>query len=493
MSVRSRFVVPCTVALIAGPAVACDTGRAARVEPTAAQRLYGPAPPRDGSITYQPDVVLVGSGPDAIRSFSPDGMTWTVDPTAEGVAALVPGKIMFASARAAGRVLATRETHQGLAVTVGPVALTDVIRDAQVAFEQSLDLSKAVVHEAPNFPGASTAVARSRAPRLLLAAMPAGPASMPALASGSPGAYGRFNVDSIVDAGRIGLSFSSDAGGVSLIGGASLALGAPRLRVELAIAGARVKKASIQLHGAAGLHAWFEAASKSGAGGNFHETVLVPVDFSLFDGVPPPFAVTVRQLFTIHTFFTSPGSLKAKASYGLDGALALSYVDGHFIVGGPVPASKQGPLALIEGDDLRGLAIGANGLVVSHQARVIVGIGALGFTTGPYVGLNSSLGVAHGSSIGISRHPLLPATREACRGAVLDMKVAAGVGYSIPAVVTDSINFFISGLNSVLRTRIAPISGHGGLELKPNWGIYHKTWSQPEMKICRDAMNAGSG
>src|SRR5438552_1081224 len=40
---------------------------------------YGYAPDPHGSAVYQPDVVLVGGGPQIVRSVSDDGLTWTID------------------------------------------------------------------------------------------------------------------------------------------------------------------------------------------------------------------------------------------------------------------------------------------------------------------------------------------------------------------------------------------------------------------------------
>ncbi|WP_194926234.1 hypothetical protein [Catenulispora pinisilvae] len=43
---------------------------------------YGPTP--DPHVTYQPDVVLVGGGPNSIWSGSSDGLTWTLAGSAPG-------------------------------------------------------------------------------------------------------------------------------------------------------------------------------------------------------------------------------------------------------------------------------------------------------------------------------------------------------------------------------------------------------------------------
>lgn len=112
---------------------------------------YGPAP--DPHITYQPDVVLVGGGPKVIRSVSSDGLTWTLDGSAQGVANLQPGKVMFASARAAGRVVGVEHNGSDLAVTVAPVSLTDVVKDGHLTLDQPLDLESMLYQQIPDQPG----------------------------------------------------------------------------------------------------------------------------------------------------------------------------------------------------------------------------------------------------------------------------------------------------------------------------------------------------
>src|SRR5262245_15944300 len=95
-------------------------------ELTDAERKYGVAPIADQSIRYQPDVVIVKGGAGIIRTVSAAGLTWTIDPAAPGASALAPGKIMFVTGRAVGRVLALKKTSAGLAVTIGPVELPEI-------------------------------------------------------------------------------------------------------------------------------------------------------------------------------------------------------------------------------------------------------------------------------------------------------------------------------------------------------------------------------
>lgn len=212
----------------------------------------------------------------------------------------------------------------------------------------------------------------------------------------------------------------------------------------------------------------FEAASPSPMAANINERRYAPVDFTIpVTGMGVPFAVTVRQVFQLQTAFTSTGALKARAYYKLKGALRTGYRDGRWSLGGPTgvtPVENLDNLLL----STQGVAIGVTGMVMTHQASVMVGIGAFGFLTGPYGFLNSSVTVTRGSSIGII----------ICKQATLSMGVGAGVGYMIPEPVTRAINSILRALN--IREEI---KSSGGLETKPaiivDIGRYH-----PAVEAC---------
>src|SRR5690348_4626153 len=89
---RSRAATAASLAL----AVALLTGACSGTTPagghggsaaqiTGAQFRFGRTPVPDKSVTYQPDVVLIGGGADAVRSVSADGLTWTLRGDAPGV------------------------------------------------------------------------------------------------------------------------------------------------------------------------------------------------------------------------------------------------------------------------------------------------------------------------------------------------------------------------------------------------------------------------
>jgi hypothetical protein len=281
-----------------------------------------------------------------------------------------------------------------------------------------------------------------------------------------------FSMEPISGSKGFGVRIKSNDAGVLFVGEAVLYLKAPRLYFNLVIRGGQISAAAVRVDGVGGLLMTFEAASPSPIAGNINAKRYAPLDWSFpVLGMGVPFAVTVRQQFQLKTVFTSTGSLKARIYYELQGGLGVEYRDGKWSTSGPT-----GVKPVVSLDHLlmstQGAAYGATGMVMTHHAKVLVGVGAFGFATGPYGFLNSSVTVTRGSDLGILRGPL------ACKQATLSMGVGAGVGYMMPEPVTNLINSFLRAIN--IRQEI---SSSGGLESKPviivSLGRYH-----PSRDIC---------
>src|ERR1700678_4492294 len=75
-----------------------------------AELRYGVSPTKNTAVTYQPNVVLMEHGADAIKSVSPDGLTWSIDASSPEAAGLDTGKILFATSRAVGKILAVQHS-----------------------------------------------------------------------------------------------------------------------------------------------------------------------------------------------------------------------------------------------------------------------------------------------------------------------------------------------------------------------------------------------
>lgn len=417
-----------------------------------AEKRYGMAPRRSPDVTLQPDVVLMPDGPKAVREMGADGFTWTIDPDAEGAGDIEPGTVLLLTSRAAGRVLDVQRTSEGLRVVLGPAEITEFIREGAFDLDQPVNLDQSLQFTIPEvfdpvIPVEPVVASTSRPFAALASYPPAAPA-----AAGAP----RFTLTPLVGSKGIGVRIVSTEGGVLFLGEAVLYLASPSLRFHLNIEGGKITVAEVELKGAAGLMMNFEAGRPTPTDPNINEVRFAPVEFSLpVNGMGVPFAVTFRQRFMLKTAFTSSGTVKARAYYKLQGGLSAGYRNGTWGVGGPTSVT-----AVMNLDTMlvstQGAALGVTGMVMTHQASVMVGIGAFGFLTGPYGYVNTSVTVTRGSDAGILTGPL------ACRQGTIAMGVGAGVGYQMPEPVSGAINAILRALN--IKTQI---ESSGGLQTNP--------------------------
>lgn len=99
-----------------------------------------------------------------------------------------------------------------------------------------------------------------------------------------------------------------------------------------------------------------------------------------------------------------------------------------------------------------GLSMAASGLNLTHQMKVVFGVGAFGFATGPYFSLNSAAGLFKGSDLGMIQ----------CKEATIVVGMSGGIGYLIPKPVADVINFVLGTLKISYQ-----VPSSGGLETAP--------------------------
>jgi hypothetical protein len=115
---------------------------------------FGIAPKRGPGVTYQDDIILMERGDKAIQSFASDGMSWTFDANAPQVNEIQEGKVLFATDRCAGKVLAVQRNGTSVSVVLGPVQLNELVKEGNFAYDQPLDLNNAIAVVAPDYPGA---------------------------------------------------------------------------------------------------------------------------------------------------------------------------------------------------------------------------------------------------------------------------------------------------------------------------------------------------
>jgi hypothetical protein len=426
-----------------------------------AEKVYGHSARPDPKVTYQPHVVMLPAGAGAIRSMSTDGLVWTLDPNSEGASSIQPGKVLLLTSRAAGRVLDVKKTTAGLQVVLGPAELTEIVQDGKFSLEQPVNFEHATPFTRPEVfdPQVTVAPLLARSDGLDVNGKFVGPVLA------SEVTKHRFTMTPLVGAKGIGVRIASDASGVRFLGEVVLYVKAPALRFNLDISGGKVNVCEVELKGVAGLMVTFEAALPSPTSANINERRYAPVDFYIpVTGMGVPFAVNVRQIFELKTAFTSTGTFKGRGYYTFTGGMHAGYRDGQFSLGGPTGFS--GKETLLPAMD--GVAFGVTGLVMTHHANVIVGVGLAGFVAGPYVFVNSSVALTRGSSLG----------QIMCNQESFSMAVGAGVGYTMPQPVTNAINSILRALN--IRKEI---QGSGGIQTNPMM-IINKGWYHPPVQAC---------
>ncbi|MDO3704672.1 hypothetical protein Q3W71_23700 [Micromonospora sp. C28SCA-DRY-2] len=492
-----RWLAVVTALAVLASTGACSGDRPAGGGPTdpyhADAVRYGLAPRPHPEVTYQPDVVLVGGGGAAVRSVTDDGLTWRIDPDAERADDLAPGKVMFLTSRAVGRVVDVRRDGGDLAVTIGPVELTEVIRDGTFRTAEPVPLDRPIAYSAgtppwvaadlppepgggtgggasgadtgapPGGPGAATGggppgeaaggtgggapIGRTRLVPVRAPAPAPRPPAPPAKVGGQQAARaGALQVSTECCSDGVTARFEHDDGEIRMTGAVTLLLDKPKATFDLAISGGTVTRAEFSVTGGAGLRVAVKAATSVGNTRNLARSVVVPTQFSIPIGsiLGVPFSATVDQLLEIKTAFSAKdGRLDAAGEYALSGAIGYGY---HRPYWGPIePSGFRVRNSLT--NSITGISIGASGLLVTYDVKFSVGIGALGFTAGLYVALRASVGASLGSGAGLI----------VCRGAGLGVTMRYGLGYSIPKVVADVVNFFLK----VFKTK--PIRQKGEL------------------------------
>jgi hypothetical protein len=478
---------------------------------TEAEIRYGVSPTRnDSHFVYEDNVVIVERGAEAIHSVSSNGLTWAIDANAPHADEIKPGKIVFLTSRAVGRVLSAERKGNDLAIILGPVELTDVFKEAHVPIDEPIDLDSMITSSAPDYPGTDalpetsqlvappygwSAGMTGRIPiygdqpwrlsprpmdvsasilatsdsgnnrpdgsRLTVAVSPLRPAADLVAFAQDQSTQAKPREIEVKDlkltpfcCGGLGMRASYLKNGLQFNAESALQLDKPAVVGRLEILPGKRITAELELKGAAGY--WIQVVSSSSAGvdWNIFRDIAIPIDIwmplHIFAGGPPiPLNLTFRQHFIIKTQFSAKNSaMKAGTQYKFKGSIRMGFREGSFNIDAPIFAENHGLVASI-----RGLSLGANALpAIALQGKVIVGIGAFGFVTGPFVGYNFSAGIVRGSDQGYAVGMV-----QTCRAADLAVSANAGIGYAMPRAVTKAINFFLRALN------LGEIDGEGGV------------------------------
>ncbi|NUR50796.1 MAG: hypothetical protein HOV71_21920 [Hamadaea sp.] len=467
-----RRTLAAWMAVVAVVAAACGS-TSDEAPPDDARLRFGQAVADHPAARLQPDVVVVGGGGGAIRSVTADGLTWRIDADARHARDLAPGKVMFVTDRAVGRVLDLAEEGGDLLVTVGPVDLTEVIRDG--TFEQDgITLGDPLVYLAgqplwaqdtgrpPGRAGKSVPLRRQDDRPAQPAPVRGGTATTQALG---------YTVYTSCCTDGVGAHFTYDDGGVRLAGTVTLTFRKPDANFHLAIGAGKVTRAELQVSGGFGIKVAFEGGIQDGHNHRKQFPIDADLSFPIGQIAGIPLSFTVSQTLTVETAFGAKlGTVKGSGEFALAGSIGFGYRDGSF--GPKVTDQFQRKSSLL--NSLSGVPVGVMGLVIRHGVRFTVGISALVFKAGVYAELTTSYGTTLGSALG--------AAYAQCRGVAIGVQAAFGIGYSILEPVVKVINKFLSLLTPITRKPIPPIKADSGLRWPHT--VYTNEEVIPDVQVC---------
>jgi hypothetical protein len=274
--------------------------------------------------------------------------------------------------------------------------------------------------------------------------------------------------------GGLGMKISYKDADLAIDASGALHMSTPHVEFHLYIDHATIQEATVTVYGAAGLHVDFAAASAVGVSqleGNARDVLELPVDITWpIGGMAVPFAVNVSTEMLIDTAFsTKQSSLSASGDYNISGSYKFGYQNGSW-------APSQGPSTIETNNGLAnsldGVSFGVNGLVLAFGVKVLVGIGAFGFATGPYVHLKASGSGARAPSVGNGAGPGLVAGGAGmmpCNQGTFDLTMGGGVGYKIPQGIAAVVNWVLSAAN------LKEIKANGSIiEITPDLRLAHR-------------------
>jgi hypothetical protein len=428
---------------------------------TPSQVKFGIAPKRDPSVEYQPDVIVMEQGDKAIKSIAGDGMSWTFDAKAPQVSDFQEDKIVFATGRAVGRVLALKKQGDTVTVILGPVQITDVIKNGSFAFDGPINLDNVIAYAAPDYPEPPVTDESKTSYLYRMPFFPSDDAGAGRLLNAqqlTPGILAKpqlptqyvqdiNNAQQVINdppsvdiqdmassvfatSSGVGLQLRYNKNGLNVKATSQISIRNSGLSFFLTIKGGIPDTFGVQIKGAAGVMLAMDASAAQDFQVNLHKTLYIPIDLSIPLGGPVPISLSFAQSFSISTAFSAKTSvLNAKGDYGFSGGVVAGCWHGSCRAGTPAEVHANTDI----GQSAQGISVGINSLVMGASIRAMVGLGGFGFSTGVYGGLRFTGTVLRAPDIAF-----------ACRQGTIESYIDSGIGYSIPQWVSSAINLFLS-------------------------------------------------
>jgi hypothetical protein len=451
---------------------------------TSAEIKFGRSPKRDRSVVYQPDVVVMENGTEAIRSLTPDGLGCVLNANARHASDLVVGKIAFLTNRCVGQIVSAKREGDALTLVLAPVDITDIFSKLDVTVSQPIDLSQAIKYAPPQVPGKTSPLdgddaippdwARTRwTPTLQNASTSSNyPASFlrtvayndPPRAPGIlPPAF-KLQMQTLTPLNNddgIGMEFRGEKYGLRAVVQAQVRLKQPSLEFHLSINNGTVESTLI-LHNAAGLRLAFDSAVDEG--GPRRIKWAAPFGSMSFPvGGPVPLSFDLRQdLFLDVQFLAGTSSFSAGGDYDFNADFGFTYHNKQFSVITPQGLTIRKAIM----NNMTGVSIAPRSFAFRHAITATAGLGGAGFTIGPQLVIGTRIEVKEGGDTGIVQ----------CKGSTLLMGVKGGVGWTIPRVLAPVINFFLN------LVRQKPIQDHGGIHT--DWKFWVNRKAEEGGNIC---------
>jgi len=495
----AALIVACAAIAGCGRENSGDAGDNPRVTEAVLKYGYGPQP--HPKVRYQPDVILMPGGPEIIRGVSEDGVTWILDADAERVRDLVPGKIMFASTRAVGRVMEVQPSGGNVAVTVLPVQLTEVIRDAdlkiettlatrpvEAAYENHSDTDKSI-HEQGLFAGPYDGQFDAR-PRLMRASWAADDVQFLRVATETDSNQVAVSNPFFGAQVQPFIKFSeskSDTkqGSVREIGvkvanndkrfkvGASVSLYGSNIRVRanIIIVDGEVKESSsFVIDGVEGLNIGIVSGAEKAivVKGRLEDVWVDEGKTFLVYGVPIAVSLKIKTYMEL-AFSGGNSTITANGGYKLSGE-PIGYENGAFH---KPTLTVDKPMM----QSIGGVTIAPVGVVAATEFRVLIGFGdKRAAVMGHYGKVVVSVGVSRGSALGL---PLAD-----CHGVTLKIDAGHGWGIDFNKKIT---TLFHGRWRSPAIDRIREQIGKKKFELDiggADYNIFQRTSVEPNIPLC---------
>jgi hypothetical protein len=471
---------------------------------------YGASPAPGGGIVLQPGVVTIGGGADSIVSAGGDGLNWTIKASAPGADQLAVGKIMMATSYATGRVLALTRDGGAVRVLLGPIELTDLIKDADIGTGTAVPLTGGLAVSTPTLPvfdastatgsaghkflgprhsffsvnpaGGTAAVPTPVAPTVpSLPNLPSIPTAVPTEASVPPQnvnlptpsytaptvQVGPFALQAYTANASAGVHLGYSSGAGRLQATLELGLDKPQFAFHLGITNGHLLDASLNLAAGGYIRYAFSAATTNSSGDFKIPTMVVPVALTFPLGpLPVPLTLSFTQSFDVSMQLAGEAALTGSGSYKLNGRIGFGFHNGSLGLDA-LTGSTQKPVTR----SVTSLSVGINAIKFGYGVKAGVGIGIPMLSAGVWYQIASQLEVvADGGPTPLS-------LKAGCVKAALEITGNYGVGYTIPAVVAHVINLFLSLLN------VKPISASGG----PSGA--HTIWKPDPAQYCLKRSN----